>query len=313
MSNPYLEWLDENQQNQKIEIVDRICIGRTCKGINLQKRIVLIDPRVSRDHAEITWSAGHLQIIDNSSNGTWINNIRMTAGSSKNLSDGDTIRVGNFLFRVVYPKSSSNLNRGQRFTDLTVVSPVEEVVTTLMADLRGYTAYAQSHPSSEVFDMIREIFGQFNKIVEDFDGTIKDYAGDAIFAFWEHRFEEAATQSFLACQAAVRQMQKLAQMRISLADKYSDAENLQMGWGITTGPIILSHFGSRSADLAMVGDSVNLASRLSGMANKDIPENILICSLTAELVSNRFPVRDLGMHSIRGREGSEHIFSLSPA
>ena len=93
MSNPYLEWIDENQQTQRIEIVDRICMGRTCKGFDPQRRILLEFPLVSRDHAEINWTAGHLQITDSSINGTWINDIRMTAGSSKRRCRARPIRV----------------------------------------------------------------------------------------------------------------------------------------------------------------------------------------------------------------------------
>ncbi len=63
----------------------------------------------------------------------------------------------------------------------------------------------------------------------------------------------------------------------------------------------------------MVGDCINLASRLSGMANKEVAENILICSHTAELVENQFELKYLGMLPIRGREGQEHIFALSVA
>jgi adenylate cyclase len=313
MSNPYLEWLDENQQNQRIEIIDRICVGRTCRGIDPKRRILLDDPRVSRDHAEIRWTSGNLHIVDNSSNGTWVNDIRMTAGSSKDLSDGDTIRVGFSLFRVICPTGAIEVESDQPLTELTKVSPLEAVVTTLVADVRGFTVYSQSHPSSDVYGMIKEIFNRCSNIVEDFNGAIKDFAGDAIFAFWEHRFEDAATQSSLACQAAFRQKESLSDIRVDLTQRYPDIESLQMGWGITTGPTILSHFGSRSADLALVGDCINLASRLSGMANKEIFENILICSCTAELVKDQFAVKDLGRFAIRGREGMEHIFALSDA
>jgi adenylate cyclase len=313
MPNHYLEWLDECQQTQRIEIVDRIYFGRTCKGIDPQRQILQDHPQVSRDHAEIRWTAGRLQIIDTSINGTWVNNIRMGAGSSKDLSDGDTIRIGNFVFRVVCPKVAEDPRQDCPLTELTMVSSLEEVVTSLVADMRGFTTYSQSHASSDAYGMIREIFDQFSKIVEDFKGTIKDFAGDAVLAFWEHQSEDPATQAVRTCQAAVRQMQNFSHILVELAGKYADVEKLQMGWGITTGPIILSHYGHRTADLAMVGDCVNLASRLAGMANKDIPENILICARTAELVENQLAVQDLGLFPIRGREGREHIFALSAA
>ena len=100
------------------------------------------------------------------------------------------------------------------------------------------------------------------------------------------------------------------QIRIELSGKYADVENLRMGWGVTTGPVTVSHYGQRTADLAIVGDCINLASRLSGMANKDILENILICSHTAELVGDRIALKDIGMQAIQGRQGREHLFSL---
>jgi class 3 adenylate cyclase len=307
MANPYLEWIDENQQTQQIEIVDRISMGRTCKGIDPQKRILLEYPVVSRDHAEINWTAGHLQITDTSRNGTWVNDIRMAAGSSKVLSDGDTIRIGYSLLRVVYPKVAKP---NYASTQLTMVSSLEVVVTTLVADVRGFSAYCQTHASADVYGMINQIFDQFSKIVEDFKGTVKDYAGDSIMAFWEHQFGDPARQSVLACLAAIQQMQSFNQIRVVLSRKHADVENLRMGWGITTGPATLSHYGLRTADLAMVGDCINLASRLSGMANKEVAENILICSHTAEVVQNQLELKDLGMLPIRGREGQEHIFAL---
>jgi class 3 adenylate cyclase len=311
MANPYLEWIDENQQTQRIEIIDRISMGRTCKGIDPQRRILLEYPPVSRNHADINWTAGHLQITDTSTNGTWVNDVRMAAGSSKELSDGDTIRIGYSLLRVVYPKVAADAKQNHTSTQLTMVSSLEVVVTSLVADMRGFSAYCQTHASADVYGMINEIFDQFSKIVEDFKGTIKDYAGDSVMAFWEHQFGDPARQSVLACQAAIQQMQRFNQIRVVIFGKYADIENLQMGWGVTTGPVTLSHYGSRTADLAMVGDCINLASRLSGMANKEVAENILICSHTAELVENQLEIKDLGMLPIRGREGQEQIFALN--
>lgn len=313
MSNPSIKWMDRHQQVRQIVITDRICIGRTCKGMDPQKRIRLEDPRVSRDHAEIVCSAGRLKIVDSSCNGTWVNDIRMSAGSFKFLSDGDRVRVGDVVFLVVYPQAAADVVGDDPITELTKISSVTEVVTALMADIRGFSAYAQRHPSTEVYGMIKKIFNNFSMIVEEFQGTIKDYAGDAIFAFWEHRFEDAVTQSILACRAAIRQMQSFADLRVALAGRYPDAEKLQIGWGITTGPITLSPLGSRAADLAVVGDCVNLAARLSGIANKDITEDILICAHTARLVGERFDLQDLGLLSIRGRKGTERIFTLTTA
>ncbi len=311
MSHPSLKWIDQNQQIRQIMITDRICIGRTCKGMDPQKRICLNDPRVSRDHAEIVWTTGQLRIVDNSRNGTWINHNRMSAGSSRRLSDGDRIGVGQIEFLVSLPPA--DIEDDSPATKLTKVSSVSGDITALMADIRGFSAFAQRHSSTETHALIKSIFDDFSRIVEHCNGTIKDFAGDAIFAFWEHRFKDPAAQTELACRAAMMQKQRLGELRLALAGQDTDLEQLQIGWGITTGPITLSSLGSRVADLAVVGDCVNLAARLSSLAKKEIPEAILICARTAGLIGNRFERRDLGLFPIRGREGTEHLFALTPA
>ena len=310
MDYPYLKYLDVHQAIQQLVIVDKIFIGRTCQGIESNKRIILKNPLVSRDHAVISRTAHHLKITDSSINGTWINDIRMTAGSSKELKNGDIIRIGESIIHVVDPQPASLDKNDSRITDTTIVSSSEFVVTNLVADIREFSEFSQDHASSKVYEFIREIFERFSAIVAAHNGTIKDYAGDAIFAFWDHQEAESRRRALLACQAALKQMHSLAQIREELSGKYRDAENLQMGWGITTGAVTISHFGSRAADLALVGDCTNLAFRLSSMANKRLPNKIIICSHTAALVAENVIVKDLGQVSIKGRKGKERIFAL---
>ena len=311
MKNAYLEWIDVNRQVQRFEIVDRIFIGRTCQGVDDHKRILLHSLSVSRDHAMIDRTVAHLRITDTSKNGTWINGIRMAAGSMQDLVDGDTIRIGEFSFGVFYPESASTDKKDVPLTEMTVVTSSEMMVTNLVADVRKFSDFSQKHPSSEVFDLMKEIFATFSAIVNQFKGTIKDYAGDAVYAFWGHQVGPQKKQAVLACQAAMQQMQNLNQILPELSGKNSDADSLKMGWGLSTGWVTMSHYGSRMADMALVGDCINLAFRLSDLANKELQAKIVICSQTAELVRNDLRVKDLGETSIRGRRGKEHVFVIS--
>jgi adenylate cyclase len=310
MSNPYLEWIDENQSIQRLTIVDKIFIGRSCKGVDPQKRILVRTAQVSRDHAVISRRGKELKIKDMSKNGTWINGIRLAAGSSCNLADQDVIRLGGVSFQVFASKDVTVVRDQAILTDGTMVTPTEVVVTNVVADVREFSAFSQAHASSDVYALMKEIFDAFNTIIYKFKGTIKDYAGDAVYAFWDHHVEPIKKQAVLACQAAIEQTQTIDQIRANLSGKNIAADNLQMGWGITTGKVTLSHYGSRATDLALVGDCTNLAFRLSGMANKDLSEKIVICSQTAELVRDELVLKDLGAVSIRGRKGKEHVFAL---
>jgi len=311
MPKPYLEWVDENRQTQQLEIVDKVFIGRSCKGVDPQKRILVQDEQVSRDHAVISRRAEQLQITDRSKNGTWVNGIRLAAGASSNLGDGDTIRLGEFSLRVFYPENVTNVTDAAILTDGTRVTPTEIIVTNVVADVREFTTFSQENASSDVYALMKEIFDTFSAIVYNFKGTIKDYAGDAVYAFWDHTVEPISTQAVLACQAAIQQTQTINKIRAKLSGKNIASDNLQMGWGITTGKVTMSHYGSRAADLALVGDCTNLAFRLSGLANKQLSEKIVICSQTAELIRNDLKIKDLGNVEIRGRTGKEHVFGLN--
>ena len=311
MPKPYLEWVDENRQTQQLEIVDKVFIGRSCKGVDPQKRILVQDEQVSRDHAVISRRAEQLQITDRSKNGTWVNGIRLAAGASSNLGDGDTIRLGEFSLRVFYPENVTNVTDAAILTDGTRVTPTQIIVTNVVADVREFTTFSQENASSDVYALMKEIFDTFSAIVYNFKGTIKDYAGDAVYAFWDHTVEPISTQAVLACQAAIQQTQTINEIRAKLSGKNIASDNLQMGWGITTGKVTMSHYGSRAADLALVGDCTNLAFRLSGLANKQLSEKIVICSQTAELIRNDLTIKDLGNVAIKGRTGKEHVFGLN--
>jgi adenylate cyclase len=311
MPKPYLEWLDENRQTQHLEIVDKVFIGRSCKGVDPQKRILVQDAQVSRDHAVISRRGEHLRITDRGKNGTWVNGTRLAAGASSNLVDGDTISLGEFSLRVFYPENVTHVTDSAILTDGTRVIPTEIIVTNVVADVREFSTFSQAHASSDVYALMKEIFDTFSAIVYNYKGTIKDYAGDAVYAFWDHAVEPIRKQAVLACQAAIQQTQTINEIRAKLCGKNIAADNLQMGWGITTGKVTMSHYGSRAADLALVGDCTNLAFRLSGLANKELSEKIVVCSQTAELIRNDLKIKDLGTVAIKGRTGKEHVFGLS--
>ena len=310
MPKPYLEWVDEQHQTQQLEIIDKVFIGRSCKGVDPQKRILVQGVQVSRDHAVINRRGQYLKITDRSKNGTWVNGTRLAAGASSNLVDGDTIRVGEFSMRVFYPENVTHVTDAAILTAGTRVTPTEIVVTNVVADVRGFSTFSQEHASSDVYALMKEIFDTFSAIVYNYKGTIKDYAGDAVYAFWGHTVEAVTQQAVLACQAAVQQTHTLNEIRAKLSGKNVAADNLQMGWGITTGRVTMSHYGSRAADLALVGDCTNLAFRLSGLANKELSEKIVICAQTAELIRKDLEIKDLGSVAIKGRTGKVHVFGL---
>lgn len=311
MGIPFLEWTDDNRRQQRMEISDKIFIGRSCDGIDARKRIIVPNSLVSRDHATITWSQkGHLLITDMSKNGTWVNEVFLTSGSSYDLKDGDIIRIAECHFRVIFPMNSQAAKNGWS-VESTVVSASDVVVTNLVADIRGFTGFSHSHTSSETYALVKEIFEEFSNVVTRFKGTVKDYAGDAVFSFWSHEIKLRREQAVLACQAALQQEKILDTILAGFAAKYQDVLNLGMGWGLTTGTATMSHYGSRLADMALVGDCVNLAFHFSATAARKPFKRILICAKTAQLVCDDFALKDLGLVQVKGSMRKERVFALT--
>ena len=310
MSNPYLEWLDEKQEARCLEVIDRVFIGRLCTGIDETRRIIVNHSAVSRDHAEIILSGSRIKIKDESKNGTWVNGVRIAGGSAEYLNDGDVIRVGETSILVKYGENHS-LRQDDCISLLsTNITPKEVVVTNVVADVRGFTSMSQTENSYQVYALLKELFKKFSGIVNDHKGTIKDYVGDAIYAFWEHGLSHSKDQAMLACQNALVQTEALDCIIEELRYINPASERLKMGWGIATGFVTMSSYGSRPSDLALVGDCTNLAFRLSGIANKDIDKKIIICANTANLIQGSLKMDDLGEVSVRGREGRLQVFGL---
>jgi class 3 adenylate cyclase len=311
MPNPYLEWIDENGRMRRLDLVDRVFIGRICKGIDDTRRIILKHPAVSRDHVEISLTETKPILRDLSKNGTWVNNVRLAAGSTKSLEDGDVVSLGETEIHVRCPYLVNGVKNEEMESTQTLVTPREVIVTNVVADVRGFCSISQMEESYRVYELMREIIQTFCTIVHDHKGTIKDYTGDEVYAFWEHGSSLSKEHAVAACLTAVEQAQIVDQMRAKLSGVNPAVDSLRMGWGITTGKVTMSHYGWRVTDLTLVGDITNSAFRLSGMANKILRSEIVVCSQTADLVRESLPTDDLGLVTLRGRSGQEQVYGIS--
>jgi class 3 adenylate cyclase len=311
--DPSLQWQDADGVQRRLSLTDKIFLGRICRGIERDKCILVPNPAVSRDHAVVRLTRKGVEITDMSKNGTWINAVRMAAGATRQLHDGDQITIGETSIQLVCPNLAPPREEEDPWMEQTAIRPASVRITSLVADVRGFTAFSQQVASATVYAFIKEVFSRFSRIVNDHQGTVKDYAGDAVFAFWEHPDDLSAELALLACQAAMAQLRSLPQIHAQLVGRGFDIPPPALGWGLTTGQVTLSHYGSRSAGLALVGDCINLAFRLSSMAGKTLPAPIAMCRQTASLVSSQLTLLDLKQQKISGRSGTERLFGLQPS
>ena len=193
--------------------------------------------------------------------------------------------------------------------DITRVISITETVTHLVADVRGFSGLTQRSQPQAVFDLVTDLFQLLTDIVHQHHGTVKDFAGDAIYAFWEHGESASSQKALQACFAARDQMYALEKY---LSQRVQDdpLRNISLGWGISTGAATLSHYGIRQDNLALVGDSTNLAFRLAAMANNTLEDPIILCANTAILVQEKFNLVHIGAVKTKGREGKEQVYAM---
>lgn len=139
----------------------------------------------------------------------------------------------------------------------------EREITAYFSDVQGFTSISEKLTPKELTDLLNKYLSAMTDIILAHGGTIDKYEGDAIIAFWGAPTEQAdhakrAVDAALACQ------QKLRDMQDELT-KVTGKPFVQR-IGLNTGKAVVGNMGSRSRfDYTMMGDTVNLASRLEGI------------------------------------------------
>jgi class 3 adenylate cyclase len=167
-------------------------------------------------------------------------------------------------------------------------------VSTLFADVRGYTALAAQHSPEQALDLLNRYLTVASDAIENHGGTVADLLGDGVFAFFG-----APVLHSNDPERAVRAALEL-QSKVALIDIPSMPDvRLQTGIGITTGQVLAGNIGSeRRMHYAVVGDPVNVASRLQAAAG---PGQILVDKPTHDAVSDLVLSQDLGSLRLAGK------------
>jgi adenylate cyclase len=151
------------------------------------------------------------------------------------------------------------------------------VVTVLFADVRGFTAFSDSHKPQEVVALLYAYFGAVVPVIEAHGGTLNTYMGDGIMVIFgaPAACPDHAPPAVQAALALVRRVHELGPRWAELG-----APGLRVGVGIDTGEVVVGTVGSpRRLDYTAIGDAVNAAARIEG-ENKHLGSEILVSSRT---------------------------------
>jgi adenylate cyclase len=144
-------------------------------------------------------------------------------------------------------------------------------------------------------------------IVFKYDGLLDKYMGDAIMAIWGAPLDQA-DHAHRACYAALDMVQELRVLQEKWAAE--GLPYLNIGIGINAGPMVVGNMGSdRRFDYTVMGDSVNLGSRLEG-SNKVYGTNIIASEMTYERVREEILGRELDWVRVKGKDQPVKIYEL---
>lgn len=179
-------------------------------------------------------------------------------------------------------------------------------VTSLFADLRGYTALADDRPPEDTLDLLNRYLSAVSDAVQHQDGTVADLLGDGVFAFFG-----APMMHSNDAERAVRAALEIQEVVAKLDVPWMPDVRLQTGIGITTGEVIAGNVGSeRRMHYAVVGDAVNVAARMQVAAG---PGQILVDEPTHLLVRDLVTSQDLGSLRLAGKGSWVRAFNVLAA
>ncbi len=138
-------------------------------------------------------------------------------------------------------------------------------------------------------------------------GTLDKYIGDAIMAFWGAPYPQA-DHALRACRTGLEMLEGLERLQKGWESR--GLPRLDIGVGINTGPMLVGNMGSkRRFNFTIMGDSVNLASRLEGI-NKQFGTNLIISESTFAHVKDQVVARELDLIRVKGKLQPVKVYEL---
>ncbi len=180
-------------------------------------------------------------------------------------------------------------------------------VTLFFSDLAGFTTLSERLDPETVVALLNDYLSRMTEIILEEEGTVDKFEGDAIMAFWGAPLDQE-DQAIRACRAALRQVAALADLNREFTRRGLPPLTLRIG--LHSGEAIVGNLGSsRRFDYTVIGDTVNLASRLEGLS-KFYGTAILAGEATVSECLSGVEFRELDLVAVKGREEAVRVFEV---
>src|SRR5207248_3420452 len=185
-------------------------------------------------------------------------------------------------------------------------------VTILFSDLIGFTTLSEKADPRVLVAQLNEHLSRMTSVIFSNGGTLDKFIGDAIMAVWGNvRSLGTAQDAKNAARAALAMRQELAQLNQKWRGE--GRMGLGMGIGVNQGEVIVGNIGSQERmDPTVIGDAVNLASRLEGLT-RIYGVDILVGASVAELVRDEVYLRSVARVQVKGKIKPVDVFTFIAA
>jgi adenylate cyclase len=197
-----------------------------------------------------------------------------------------------------------------------VLGGEEREMTIMFSDVRGFTAISETYKSDPqgLTKLMNRFLTPLTNAILARRGTIDKYMGDAIMAFWNAPIDDREHQ-INACEAAVDMLDRIDELNTQREIEAQHGGHvyipLNVGVGLNTGVCVVGNMGSDLRfDYSVLGDSVNLASRLEGQT-KEYGFPIIAGSKTALAVKDKFAILELDFIMVKGKKEPEVIYAIA--
>jgi len=180
-------------------------------------------------------------------------------------------------------------------------------VTLFFSDLAGFTTLSERLSPETVVGLLNDYLSAMTEIILTEEGTVDKFEGDAIMAFWGAPLDQE-DQAVRACRAALAQQAALTELNRGVEAR--GLPPLKMRVGLHTGEAVVGNLGSQKRfDYTVIGDTVNLASRLEGL-NKYYATAVMASEATVAEAAGALEFRELDLVAVKGREAPVKVFEV---
>ena len=197
-----------------------------------------------------------------------------------------------------------------------VLGGEEREMTIMFSDVRGFTTISESykHDPQGLITLMNRFLTPLTDVIIEQKGYVDKYMGDAIMAFWNAPLDDAEHQVH-ACEAAIQMLERIDVVNKEREQEAADGGHvyipLNVGIGLNTGIGVVGNMGSDlKKNYSVLGDSVNLASRLEGQT-KEYGFPIIVGSRTALAAKDKFAILELDFIMVKGKTEPEVIYAIA--